>query len=213
MKKKLQSFIKNPKAGLKRLIHYVVYKPKFRQYRWSDNVKDISDISCRHVSLGDYVRLGRRCRIQGITRYGDKHFTPKIDFGSYVSVAQDLYLTCASHISIGSNTAIAAYVTITDIDHSYFDPDIPIEQQEITVEDVSIGEDCKIYNGAVILKGTNIGRHCVVGANSVVKGFFPDFCVIAGIPARIVKRYNTDTGKWERTDREGNFCEDKLKPI
>lgn len=195
---KISSLLKDPASVCKRLIRYVLYKPRFRKYRWNDNVEDISDVSCRFVSLGKNVRIGKRCRIQGIWRYCGKPFNPVIHFADNTSVMQDLYLTCASKISIGENTAIAAFVTITDIDHPYQDINTPIEQQDITVEEVSIGPDCKIYNGAVILKGTKIGRHCVVGANSVVKGVFPDYCVIAGAPAKVVRRYNPLTGNWEK---------------
>ena len=176
----------------------MVCKPRFRRYVWSDDVRDISDIPCGCVSLGRNVRLGKRCRIQGVRHYGDKDFDPEISIGDYVSVEQDFYLTCASRVSIGANTAIAAFVTITDIDHPYQNIEVPVERQDIMVEDVRIGPDCKIYNGAVILKGTRIGRHCVIGANSVVKGSFPDFCVIAGAPAGIVRRFDSDTGVWER---------------
>lgn len=195
---KIISNAKNPVYLLRRMARYPVYKSKFRQYWFNNNVRDISDITCKYVWLGKYVSIGKRCRMQGIRRYGDKTFNPEIHLGDFVSIIQDFYLTCASRISIGENTAIAAFVTITDIDHPYQDPDMPIEKQDITVDEVYIGPDCKIYNGAVILKGTHIGRHCVVGANSVVKGTFPDYCVIAGSPAKVVRQYNPLTKKWEK---------------
>lgn len=109
-----------------------------------------------------------------------------------------MHLTCAGRIEIGSQTAIAANVTITDIDHPYTNVELPVERQPIAVTPVKIGADSKIYNNAVILPGTEIGKHCVVGANSVVKGVFPDFCILAGVPARIVKRYNFSSEKWEK---------------
>jgi acetyltransferase-like isoleucine patch superfamily enzyme len=45
----------------------------------------------------------------------------------------------------------------------------------------------------------------VVGANAVVRGKFPDYCVIVGIPAKIVKRYDFVTKQWKKTDAKGNF--------
>ena len=47
------------------------------------------------------------------------------------------------------------------------------------------------------MAGTKLGKQCVVGANSVVRGEFPDYCVIVGAPARVVKKYNPDTKIWE----------------
>lgn len=125
-------------------------------------------------------------------------FHPQIIISSGVSIQQNLYLTCAEKIEIGANTAIAANVTITDISHPYEDINIPVEKQHITSQAVKIGEDCKIYNNAIILPGVQIGKHCVVGANSVVNGQYPDYCVIVGAPARIVKKYNSVTKQWEK---------------
>lgn len=202
---KIRSFLSDPRWILRRAWYYCNCKPRFKRYVWSDCVVDTSAITCSCVSLGERVYIGPRCLVMGTYRYLDSTFNPVIEFGDGVVIAQDFYLTCASRVTIGDNTAIAAFVTITDIDHTYTDPDTPIELQPIKVKEVSIGFDCKIYNGAVITHGTRIGRHCVVGANSVVKGQFPDYCVIVGNPARIIKRLNPLTGQWERTDSDGNF--------
>jgi acetyltransferase-like isoleucine patch superfamily enzyme len=52
--------------------------------------------------------------------------------------------------------------------------------------------------GSAIMAGTRLGKQCIVGANSVVKGEFPDYCVIVGAPAKIVKKYNFETQEWEK---------------
>lgn len=52
--------------------------------------------------------------------------------------------------------------------------------------------------GAAIMAGTVLGKQCVVGANAVVKGTYPDYSVIAGVPAKIIKRYNAQSGLWEK---------------
>lgn len=53
--------------------------------------------------------------------------------------------------------------------------------------------------------GCKIGRHCVIGAGSMVNKDIPDYCVVVGSPARIIKRYNPQSGQWEKTDKDGNF--------
>lgn len=153
----------------------------------------------KYVELGDNVYVGHNARIEGVSRYNGKIYHPVITFCDGVSVQQNLHLTCANRIIIGKNTAIAANVTITDIHHPYIDINTPIEKQDIEVSEVEIGEDCKIYNGAVILSGVHIGKHVTIGANSVVTKDIPDYCVAAGIPAKIIKQYNIQTQKWERT--------------
>ncbi|GAM59552.1 O-acetyltransferase [Vibrio ishigakensis] len=69
-------------------------------------------------------------------------------------------------------------------------------EQPHEIKEVSIGRNSFIGYGAVILPGTILGEQCVVGANSVVRGKFPSFAVIAGNPAKIIKRYDQEKDKW-----------------
>ncbi|WP_172821025.1 acyltransferase [Chryseobacterium sp. T16E-39] len=164
-------------------------------------------ITPESIILGDNVFIGWRARIEGVKQYQSKKFTPKVTLNSGVSIQQNLHLTCAESIEIGRNTAIAANVSITDIHHPYDDINIPIEHQNIKTNPVFIGDDCKIYNNSVILPGTKIGKHCTIGANSVVSGQFADYCVIVGSPAKIIKRYSFEKQAWLKTDAKGNFTE------
>lgn len=160
------------------------------------------------VSIGSYVYIWPNCRIEGISQYQNDNFNPLILINDKVTIQQNLHLTCAKEIVIGKATAIASNVTITDIDHGYIDIFTPPEEQKIVVTKVKIGENCKIYNNVVILPGVNLGRHTIVGANSVVKkGNYPDFCVMAGIPAKVIKRYDCETQTWRKTDEFGNFTD------
>ena len=59
---------------------------------------------------------------------------------------------------------------------------------------VRIGTGIWLGTHVVILPGTVLGRNVVVGAGAVVRGIFPDHCVIAGVPARIVRRYVPGSG-------------------
>lgn len=72
-----------------------------------------------------------------------------------------------------------------------------MEQGHI-LKETSIGEGTFIGYGAAIQAGTILGRHCVVGTNSVVRGIFPDYSVIVGSPAKIVKKYDLDRKEWVR---------------
>ena len=73
------------------------------------------------------------------------------------------------------------------------------------LNDNQIGENCFIGFGVAIQAGTILGKQCVIGSYSVVKGEFPDYSVIVGSPAKIIKRYNIDTQKWEKTRPNGSF--------
>ncbi|UQB68756.1 acyltransferase [Epilithonimonas zeae] len=157
------------------------------------------------IVIGNKVFIGWRARIEGVQQYQAKKFNPRIVINDGVSIQQNVHLTCADSVEIGKNTAIAANVTITDIHHPYDDINMPIEHQEIKTKPVIIGENCKIYNNSVITQGTTIGKNCTVGANSIVSGSFDDYCVIAGAPAKIIKRYSFEKQAWLKTDAKGEF--------
>ena len=88
---------------------------------------------------------------------------------------------------------------ITDCGHEYRDINVPVIDQGIVQRNqkVSIGEGSYIGINAVIVGNVKIGKHCVIGANSVVTKDVPDFCVVAGIPEKVIKRYNSETQQWE----------------
>lgn len=200
--------IKNVHSAIKKLQRVWLYlwrKNQFLEYHYSDVINSPIKITPRFITLEKNVRIYYHGRIEGIGFYQGKKYNPNIILKQGVSIQQNIHLTCAKSVIIGENTAIAANVTITDIHHPYTDINTPIEQQELEVKSVEIGPDCKIYNNAVILPGTKLGKHVTVGANSVVGGYFPDYCVIVGAPAYIIKRYDSVNGVWKKTDKKGNF--------
>lgn len=164
-------------------------------------------ITRERIKFGRNVSIYYNSRIEAITLYEGIKFNPIIELCNNVSIQQNIHLTCANNVYIGKNTAIAANVTITDIHHPYTDINKPIEKQNIEVGYVRIGEDCKIYNNAVILPNVTIGKHVTIGANSVVNKSIPDYCVVVGHPAHIIKRYDFTTKTWRKTNHKGDFIE------
>jgi acetyltransferase-like isoleucine patch superfamily enzyme len=70
----------------------------------------------------------------------------------------------------------------------------PISQQTQPEEPVRIGDGSWLGTGTVVLPGAQVGRHVAVGANSVVTGKLPDYCVAVGAPARVIRQYSADSG-------------------
>jgi acetyltransferase-like isoleucine patch superfamily enzyme len=95
-----------------------------------------------------------------------------------------------------------------DTDHEYQDLSMSVGKQPLMIKKTQIGENCFIGSGAKIQAGTILGRHCVVGSNAVVRGTFPDYSVIVGAPARIVKRYDEKSQKWKKTNNKGEFIDE-----
>jgi virginiamycin A acetyltransferase len=89
--------------------------------------------------------------------------------------------------SIGKNTLIASGVHIMSgsKQHTTTDLDTPIKDQGGVFEKITIGEDCWVGNGALIM--ANIGDKCIVGAGSVVTKDIPNYSIVAGNPAKIIR--------------------------
>jgi acetyltransferase-like isoleucine patch superfamily enzyme len=145
-----------------------------------------------HIFIGDGVMIHSNARILCMTDYkGEKfsqNFDPKVEIGDGTGIQQGLYISCAESVKIGKRVSMSQYIAITDIDHDYEDVGRPVYDQPLLVNKVVIGDDSFVGSGAVILRGTKIGKHCIIGANSVVKGEFPDYSVIAGVPAKVIKK-------------------------
>lgn len=101
-------------------------------------------------------------------------------------------------IEVGDDVFTGMNVYITDQNHGYENLDEPIGKQLPNEQPVSIGESSWIGSGAIILPGSKIGDHVVIGANSVVTGEIPAYSVAVGSPARVVRQY--DGNSWERQE-------------
>lgn len=149
------------------------------------------------IEIGQNCCFGDNLRLEAVCRWGGQIYTPRIFFGDNVAVNQNLHCTCANSIAIGDGTSITANCGIFDIIHPYKDVSVNPRIAQIETKPIEIGKDCLIGMNSVILPGTKLGNHCVVGANSTVSGFFPDYCVIAGSPAKIIKQYDFNLKRWE----------------
>lgn len=129
----------------------------------------------------------------------ETHLGGSITIHEDVVISQNVHITSASSdLKIGKSSLILANVFITNIDHDYQKIDEHVVRQKYLVKETKIGENCFIGAGSAIMAGTILGKQCIVGANSVVRGSFPDCCVIVGTPAKIIKRYNLQTQIWEK---------------
>ena len=157
-------------------------------------------LTSRYISVGRDVTIFNDARIEGIYRHFEQKFSPNIVIEDGVSIQQRVHITAADTLIIGKNTMISFDVSIQDTDHEYQGIQKTIASQPLKVQKTYIGENCFIGSGAKIQAGTILGKHCVIGTNAVVRGVFPDYSVIVGIPAKIIKRYNSVTKTWERTN-------------
>jgi len=160
------------------------------------------------ITLGSGVLIWRGCRIEGIDSEGDRQFQPHIEIQDGVSLQQHCHIVAVGPLVIGAQTTISFNVMIMDVDHEYGALDENVMTQPLVHRRTSIGRNCFIGAGAKLQPGTELGDNCVVGSNAVVRGQYPAGCVLAGVPAKIVKRYNPARGRWQKVDSRGEFVDD-----
>lgn len=155
------------------------------------------------IELGSDTRIGPQATLSvGMLVPLDGGADPVITVGDRCLLGRGISIIAHERVEIGNDTFAGHSVYITDQNHGYEDLALPIGQQLWRNAPVRIGADCWLGHGSTILPGTNIGRHVVVAAGAVVTGEIPDYCVVAGVPARIVRRYVPERG-WVRTDPDG----------
>ena len=113
-----------------------------------------------------------------------------------VNIGNYTHIVALNHVEIEKSVLIADKVFITDSTHMYDDISMPIKNQDMKVlSDVIIGEESWIGENVCIL-GCSVGRHCTIGAGSIVTHDIPDYSIAVGNPARIIKRYDNQKGEW-----------------
>lgn len=123
-----------------------------------------------------------------------------IGHGSRIGISN----TLIGPLRIGNNVIIAQNVVISALNHGYQDINTPIRLQPCTTAHVSIGDDSWIGANAVITSGVTVGKHVVVAAGSVVTKNVPDYTIVGGNPAKILKQYNPASKNWEKPTENQN---------
>lgn len=101
-------------------------------------------------------------------------------------------------ITIGNDVRIAQHVVMSGLNHSYEDINLPISRQGVTTKPIAIDDETWVGANVFIAAGVSIGKHCVIAGGSVVTKSIPDYSIVVGNPAKIIKQYNSNTGGWEK---------------
>lgn len=153
---------------------------------------NISLVGGKNITIGNKVRIYPGSRME-------THNNGEIIIQDDCSIAQNFHITSGKNpLIIGKKTTISGNVFITNIDHEYKKIDTHIMEQPMIYKKTEIGENCFIGFGASIQAGTVLGKQCIVGTNAVVRGIYPDYSVIVGVPAKVVKQYNLANKIWEK---------------
>lgn len=145
----------------------------------------VDALSTDGVVFGNGVSVGYGTSIEctGTIRHIGKGMT----VGDNVGLGVKCHYGCAGGIEIGDNTIVGIYVTMHSENHVFSELGKPIREQGVSHKGIKVGRNCWIGAKVTILDGAIIGDGCVIAAGAVVRGTFPDNCVIGGVPAKILK--------------------------
>jgi acetyltransferase-like isoleucine patch superfamily enzyme len=173
---------------LKKTVAYLISVPaRIKGMRFGKNsfIGPGYDIApaLRGVTLGDNVLIGRRAWLD-ISRYTEN---ARIIIGDGTQIGRNVMMSAAEKIVIGKECLVSYNVSFLDHDHNFV-PDVSLFKSGISApNEIVIKDGCFIGAHSFILKGVHLGKQCVVGANSVVVNSFPDYSVVAGNPAKLLK--------------------------
>jgi acetyltransferase-like isoleucine patch superfamily enzyme len=148
-----------------------------------------------------WIEIGDQCMIAelvtmcaGMAPGDDLGPEPVLRVGDRCVIGRGSHIVAHHSIEIGDDVFTGPYVYITDQNHSYADPEVPIGRQWPVNSSVRIGAGTWLGTGAVILPGSVIGRNVVVAAGAVVRGKVPDHAVVGGVPAKVIREYKAGSG-------------------
>jgi len=156
-------------------------------------------VGAHTIRIGEAARIEPGAILYSVQHYAGKDCAGSIDIGKGVYANRNLNVSAGAPIVIGDRVTIATNVFISNYDHGYADPDVAINDQPLVVHgEIHIGEDSWLGANVCVLGSVRIGRHVVIGANSVVTSDIPSYSVAVGSPARVVRQYDFQDKTWRR---------------
>jgi lipopolysaccharide O-acetyltransferase len=157
----------------------------------------------RWIVLGKNLTCGRGLRVDAL---GDRSTTsPLIHIGSDVAINDYVHIGAVESVSIGNGVLIASKVFITDHEHGGYgkgnvhtDPRIAPGMRALSASPVVIEDDVWLGEFVSVLPGVRIGKGTIIGATSVVTKDIPPYCIAVGSPARVIKKFDFASDRWER---------------
>ena len=173
----------------------------------------ITKIKCirNNITMGKIVQISPSSKISNrgkfkignnVCVHSDSRFEIRsggdLEIGDNCDFNVQNRIEVSTRVIIGSNVITGPWVYISDANHCYEDITHPIKDQGfVSKGPLVIKDNCWIGAHSTIVGNITIGKGCVIGANSVVVKDVPNYSVVAGAPAKILKQYNKETGKWE----------------
>jgi len=167
--------------------HVAIRNPQYISVRGNFVVEDYSEIqglSKDGISFGEHVTIGRFAMIRPSGYYG-REIGDGLTVGDYSNIGAYCYIGCSGRIIIGDNVMISPGVSLYAENHRFDRLDIPMRDQGVVREPITIEDDCWLASGSTILAGVHIGEGAIVAAGAVVTRNVPSYAIVAGVPASV----------------------------
>ena len=133
------------------------------------------------IFLGDNIYVGHNTILKG-------YYKNSIRIGDDTWIGQACFIHGAGGVAIGKAVGIGPKVSILTSSHGDDNLDLPILHQDLVFRPVTIGDGADLGVGSIILPGITVGEGAVVGAGSVVTRDVEPYTVVAGNPARVLRK-------------------------
>lgn len=164
----------------------IIFSSSFKKFGKNSRIIFPMEIkNVQYMEIGDQISIAYKAWLVAIKK---NDIPPYFIIEDGTRIGHFSVISCLRHVHIGKKVLIADKVFISDNVHGYEDITLPIMDQPLVFKGkVYIGDNSWIGQNVCII-GARIGKHCVIGANSVVTRDIPDYCVAAGAPARVIRR-------------------------
>ncbi len=153
--------------------------------------------NAKDIFLGNDVCISSGAWIDCFGQYGNQHFKPRLEIGDGTYVGNRSHIMVIGEMKIGKNVLIADKVYISDNLHSFEDTTQPVRLQPLKHSPVTIEDEVWLGENVCVLPGVTIGKHSIIGSNSVVTKNIPPYSVAVGSPAKVIRQYNEKSKQWE----------------
>lgn len=157
----------------------------------------------KYITIGRNMFMNDGVWLEAIPNYRGQTFSPSIVIGSNVSFSRNVHIASINQIKIGNDVLMGSNIYVADHNHGSYSGDYQSSPAEApglrkinSGGPVIIEDNVWIGDNVVILGPTRIGAGSIVAANSVVKGNVAPLTMIAGVPAKPIKRFSYDLNEW-----------------
>ncbi|KAB8065337.1 LbetaH domain-containing protein [Janthinobacterium violaceinigrum] len=161
----------------------------------------------KYIRFGRNISVHKNLWLEAVSEYNGLPYSPNISIGDRVKISDRVHITAIHSIEIGDDVLLGSNVYISDHNHGIYNgetnehshpAEAPADRKLYSSGSVRIASSVWIGDNVNIVGPAMIGVGAIIASNSVVRGNVADGTIVAGIPARVIKKFNHASHKWEK---------------